>query len=269
MKTRLPAPKSSIALVKKMLWEGKGQERVAFITGHDQSTVSRIRTGQMHSDVPWPNGKTGAMPVEMDRGGGDEHAPWSHDATVFQAFPAEMQNRILDLVNTRRQEVGLEPIPDVDPTYGSYLISEDVEDESAALYEARDYEDARIRQVMTEFREISEREIATKRAEDLLLALSTTSHFGTNDESEQATPAATGELLYDKLPWDSLTRYTTEIPIIAEAEKGDEYLKEATCIVFYTLQNTPKTIWKEPKIAREIFRIAERLRRRAGKADEL
>ena len=270
MKTRLPIDNEKAARIKAMLYEGASQERISGLLGGDQSTISRIKSGQTHGDVPWPNGATGAMPVESDRRGRKDGDKWSHDARIYLDMPGEVQNRILDVVNKQRRETGLDPIPAADDVYESYLNDPDVTDESVALYEARDSEDARIRQVMAEFREISEVERANQRAAEAVLLLQTTSHFGTEDEH---TPPVGGELVYSKMPWVEVALRAHDVPIVQEAEKGDTFLQEACSIVFHTLQNSSKDTWKEPNVSREVRKIAERLRiaggpTAAGEADE-
>lgn len=53
--------------IKRALWDGYRQADVAAAFTTSAATVSRIATGRLYPDVPWPDGSTGVMSPDRYR----------------------------------------------------------------------------------------------------------------------------------------------------------------------------------------------------------
>lgn len=241
--------------VKDLLWRGRRQSEIAAILGVSQGLVSRIRKGLAFSDLPWPNGTSGPMPSPS-------HLPisreldWSVDAKRYLSYQAEMQQRVLDVVNTRRRDLGLDMIPSSAPEYADYIAMEpdDAAFESLRLNEARKAEDRRIACIMREFDEITIDEITESRNRAAQAILEATREDRTDEViQESANPPQ-----YDKIEW-AMVKRSTAVPVVLEAmATNDVVLKESICILFKRLKTD---LWGTAAVAREAHAIAERLRR--------
>lgn len=247
--------KELIRTVKSLLWMGKAQSTVSAMTGVSQGTVSRIKNGYVHGDVPWPDGSVGRMPVrevlvEVD---------WSADAKRLLCFPDDMQMRIFHLVNERRTATGLPPIPDMAPEYRDYLNADeaDREWEATTLVEARKAEDKRLATIMLEFDELVASEEATKRAEELTSIFSATSEGGHPAERPPRPPK---QLKYEKLDWPYILRYGRTVDVVRDCMScRDAVLREAICIVFFQFKDS-QTNWRSSVVEDQVREIAEKLR---------
>jgi len=254
---RLPITKERAKLAKELLFSGKPQAHVAAILGCSQPTVSRIKKGQIHGDVPWPTGTTGAIPIDFARS--DHVMKWSETSALYQAYHEELQVRILEVVNTRRIAADLPTIPEIAPTYQAYLetTDEDSEWEVAALEQAQIAEDMRISELMREFEDILDAETSQRKAEEIFAVLAATR--SSSDVPELDSPREKPkDLTYRKLPWDEVVSLAGRTPIVAEAIANEDLaLREACGVVFYELRNSPGA-WKSPAVERQIRYIRDR-----------
>ena len=258
--------KERARFVKELLYNGREQDEIAKMAGIDQSTISRIKAGKLHGDVQWPNGEVGPIPIEADRRArNDEHLKWSTEVEAFNSMPAQLQDRIFQVVNDNRAAQGVDPIPEAAPEYSDYLTSPAEAEDAIDLIRARDAEDMRIRELMREWRELLEAERASQRSDELLHILDATPPSQVEEPSNdwtEVTPMASS-LSYDKLDWDEVESRAYSLDIVQEAvESESTSLREACCIVFYAIKNRSLEHWKEPHIEREIRKLAQQLAER-------
>ena len=254
MKPRAPVDKQKARLVKQLLWQGKSQARINAVTGVSQSTVSRIKSGQAHEDVPWPDGSVGEMSARQVIPESD----WSADAQRFLSFPDELQERMHKKVNKRREEMGLLPVPTASTAFTSLMESElgDLEWEATAIADAHKAEDARLASIMIEFDEILEVERATQRGEQTISIIESTRE----DRSDEPAIVPSDVLIYTKMDWKDLIHQAPDIPIVKRAfTSSDVALKESCCILFHELRGTPSS-WGEPAVEKQILLVADKIR---------
>lgn len=179
---------------------------------------------------------------------------WSGDAKRYLAFPIEMQERILEVVNLRRREMELDLIPPTAPEYAEYLSMDpqDAAFESLRLNEARKAEDRRIASVMKEFDEITIDELTQMRNEAGRAVIEATREVRDDDAIDQKPTL----LQYEKLDWFDVKKEST--PIVVEAmATNNAVLKEAICIIF---KRVKRELWGSIAVAREAYSIANRIR---------
>ncbi len=254
MRPRPPIDKQKARLIKQLLWQGKSQPRIQAVTGVSQSTISRIKSGNAHEDVPWPDGSLGEMPARQVI----PEADWSADAQRFLSFPEELQERMHQKVNKRREEMGLLPVPTASTAFTSLMESElgDLEWEATAIADAHKAEDARLASIMIEFDEILEVERATQRGEQTISIIESTREDRSGD---LPVPAAT-TLIYDKMDWKELIQLAPEVSIVKRAYASqDVALREACCILLHELKGT-RGSWGDTVVEEQILKIADRIR---------
>jgi hypothetical protein len=241
--------------VKEMLWRGKSQEHVSVALGVSQSSISRIKLGVAHGDIPWPSGEMGSMPLRV---GPIEDVDWSIDAKRYLTFPAEMQSRILEAVNDARQSFNAPLVPTIAPRYATFLNSdpEDAEFEATALLDARRSEDDRMSTIMREFDSIVNSEAARIHEQTIVSAILDTKREVEPDHNGTAPVAL--DLHYEKLDWALVCARAPDNKIVIEALATGPALIEAVCIVFYQLRSYEET-WSSPRVHTEIRRLAKRL----------
>lgn len=238
-------------IVKEMLWRGRRQEEIVGVTGASQATISRIKTGQSHQDIPWPDGSLGPMPAH---GPSEEGTDWSVEAKRFLAFPEDMQKRILEVVNARRVEGNLPIIPQHSEEYLNYLQMEpeDAAFEALDLVKARASEDRRLVTIMLEFDRIVDEQAMQFRAQEILGSIESTrrepdlSQTGTNPD----------DLAYSRLEWQVVAERSPQNPIVLEASSSIAMM-EACCVVFYSLRESLE-LWTSPRVHEEIRRLAKK-----------
>ena len=271
--TKLPVSKDLARTAKDMLYVGKPQIHVAAVLGISQASVSRLKSGTLHPDVPWPTGDQGAIPIRQERD--KQPLRWSESSTLFQAYPEILQIRIFEIVNVKRAAIDLPPIPEVAPEYEEFLKGGEDEEESdegdpfemEGLEKAQLAEDRRICQVMKEFDDILEEDTAQQRCEEIFAVLAATRDGDPRGVPELDTPQT--PLIYRKMPWEEVCERGGRVNIVQKAIASDDLLLcEACCIVLYELR-TSLTSWDNPAIEDEIYKVRERLSGEPGKLDEL
>jgi len=241
-------------LVKDMLWRGRPQDEISAVTRASQSTISRIKLGQSHSEILWPDGSMGPMPSHAAQ---PAEVDWSVDAKRYLSFPEQMQERILDAVNSRRISADLPLIPVSSETYSKYLQMDPDEAafEALDLVTARKAEDDRCAEVMREFDQVVADESAKVRSANIERVIE-----GTRQEADlseiRTTPV--DDFIYSKLPWHVISERDPSNPIILECASAGYAMMEAACIVLYQLRESPKA-WQSTKVHEEIRRLAKKL----------
>jgi hypothetical protein len=251
-----------IAVVKKLLMEGRSQAHVAAVVGIGQASVSRIKKGDLGADVPWPgSGKTGALPTSPAE---KRIERWSPRAAAYMTFNEDMQQHILDVVNEHRRQAGIGEIPPAAPLYLMYLQSEDslTPDEVVdGLEDAVQAEDNRLCQLMEEFQALLDVEAQRSRDRELFDLLSATSENGRVDSTHPIT--STSDIEYDALTLEQLLELAGKVPIVAEAlEQGSLNLELACRIIFYQLRGSDPKTFKLPFVEKEVRRLATKLKER-------
>ena len=250
---RVPIDLPTARQIKGLLWKGTSQERVAVLTGASQSTISRIKAGKAHENVPWPDGSLGPMPESQTR-----EPEWSADASRLLAFPDMMQQRIFAVVNEARRNSDQPEIPPTDTTYLDYLDAEggDQEWEASALLRAREAEDKRLSLLMIEFDEIVAEERTVLHEESARAIIVSTRQ----EPLDEVIPITAHTDLPKGLEWDYVKEFAPKHPLVIEAfETSDPHLIRAICIVFEALQQFPHN-WGEPFAIRNVRELADKLR---------
>lgn len=261
MRKAVALTQAQVRMAKEMLWKGREQSRVAAVLGISQATVSRIKKGAIHQNIPWPDGSLGAMPTVSTLQIGAEE--WSADSQRLLRMTQEMQDRILDLVNERRALTMLPTIPPMAEVYKEYLLSAEAEGEDGegdaefeGLEQARAEEDKRLSIIMNEFTAIIDGELTKDRDADLMHAISTTKAVNPNTPS----PPYEGPPRYVVLPWSSIISKDPTNPLVREAVAiADPVRIEAICIVFKQVAQTRES-WRSEGVARLVQETEERLR---------
>lgn len=257
---RHAVPKDMARIAKQMLFARKPAAHVSAVLGISQASISRIKTGALHPEVPWPNGDQGKMPnADAERA-----IQWSDATTAYQAMPELLQVRILEVVNLRRAAADLPPIPEMAQEYIEYLEREEEEDDLEKLWEpteverAKFAEDKRISLIMSEFHEILEEDLAVQREEEVFRILHST-WADKLDGAESLGKEERRTLVYKKLPIEEALELGPGVKILREAlANDDKALQEACCIAFWQLRRTPQN-WGHPRIAVEVRKLAKRL----------
>lgn len=145
--------------IKELLWiSGSTQETVRLQIHEEfgrmlnQSTISRIKSGQIAHNVPWPDGHVGAMGKNYL--GRNPEQDWSPSASAYTTWPPLAREAMLRRVNDYRKEDGLAPLPPIDPVYAEYLTGDlqlDEERELLRYQAARHAEDQRRATIMETF----------------------------------------------------------------------------------------------------------------------
>lgn len=249
--------KKTARVIKEMLWKGRKQSIIHAITKASQASISRIKTGETHADVPWPNGEVGGIPSSASDP--ISEVDWSADAKRFLTFPEEMQARILLVVNKRRVESSQVEIPAIAPSYKTYLEADESDRvwEAAALEDARKSEDSRLSILMTEFDELVEEENAVRKDEDTRQIFSQTRR--TRSVEDDAPRPKSTDLKYDKMTIEEILSMDPRNILALEALAMDNpFLTEATCIIFY--QNHLQVGgWKGDAVRRSIYTLMDKL----------
>jgi hypothetical protein len=266
-----PVGKELARTAKAMLYVGRPQAHVAAVLGISQASVSRLKSGTIHEDVPWPSGDLGAIPRDTRQT--EKVVKWSETAALFQAYPEELQIRIFEIVNVRRAAVDLPPIPPLAPEYQQYLESQDEEGEEdpfefTGVERAQIAEDRRVCQLMKEFDDVLEEETAQQRCEEIFAVLAATrGQDDPRDVPQLDTPQT--PLIYRKMSWEDVCEVGGRVGVVQKAIGGDDpALCEACCIVFYELRNSVPS-WKSASVEEQIYRIRDRLKSEPGKIEEL
>jgi len=224
---------------KTLLWQGVSQAKVALLVGCSQATVSRLKDGTTAPDSTWPNGMAGAMP---DRTMSREEG-WSDEATEFMKMPEIMQLRILDIVNTVREEYGDPPIPHTAPEYDKMLRMDPTDRafEQVSIAESRLAEDRRMASLMLQFNEIMDERRAAQDDTEINRIIKST--LARPDEGMPPPTPNEGSLSYNKLSWEEVCQRAYKVRIVKLAMIGERVaLKEACCIVLFALQGA-RTSW--------------------------
>jgi hypothetical protein len=258
-------------LAKEMLYADKPQAHIAAVLGISQASVSRIKHGTIHEDVPWPTGDLGAIPRDIRRT--KDSVKWSETAALYQAYPEELQVRIFEIVNVRRAAADIPPIPVMAPEYEQYLKAQDEEGEEdpfefTGIERAQLGEDRRICQVMKEFDDILEEETSQQRCEEIFAVLAATRDGGDPRDVPQLDTPQT-PLVYRKMSWEGVCEKGGRVAVVQKAIGSDDAaLCEACCIVFYELRNSIPS-WKSPAVEEQVYHIRDRLKAEPGKLEEL
>lgn len=255
----VPIDPHSASLVKKLLYEGRSQDRVSLLTGLSQPAISRIARGAVYAAVPWPDGSRGPQPLQHSE---PNEYGWSADTKRYLNFPPEMQERILMAVNEQRKATGYPPIPDRADSYKQLLDLEEEEDiaeglNSDIIERATRDEDMRLTTVMREFDLLVLAERTALREQDSIHIISSTRDTSTRPS---LPPPPTVEP--PKLEWEEVVSKGSGIPLVWEAE-GDLHLQEAICIVFHAISQSD---WMSESARRAVFEIRNKLVQK-GEAD--
>lgn len=250
--------KKTARLVKDMLWKGRKQSHIQIVTRVSQATISRIKTGDAHADVPWPNGEVGGIPSSLSDP--IKEVDWSADAKRYLTFPEEMQARILQVVNKRRIELDLHEIPDIAPAYATYLEADGEDEvwEAVALDDARKSEDTRLSILMTEFDELVEDEKAARRDEDTKNIFSQTKRERSPEDDAIRPQSPT--LQYETMSISDILSIDPRNSIVREVvAMEDPFLLESVGILFK--ENRMQVDgWKGASIREQVFKLAEKLK---------
>jgi hypothetical protein len=255
MSRRPPTDAATIKVVKDMLFAGKPQERISAVTGVSQSTISRVKAGKSHGEVPWPDGSIGPLPERTV-----QEVNWSSDAQRYLTFPTPMQERILEVVNARRSDLSIPPIPEMSEGYKQLLDADpaDAEWEAARLIDARKAEDERCATIIREFDVLTSEELDTRREQEALDIFEAT-RGSRSTPADTLPPPAPPPLTYDKMPWETVLELAPSLRIVQEAYTADACMKEAICIVFHALRNS-QTSWSTAVAAKQVRETADVLR---------
>lgn len=251
---------ADVAYVKRLLWEGRSQTHIAALCGVSQGFVSRVRSGTLHADVQWPDGSTGGLRTRLEhdaQAATPNEEGWSTDATRFLTFPSDMQVRILQIVNDRRRELGMESLPQAATAYQDMLQMDahDAAFEHAAVGQARLEEDRRLTTIMREFDGLLTEQVAVRSDEAALAILQRTRASA----PQVLIPQAADTMEYDKLPWAFVSQVGGSLTIVRKANtSADALLKEACCVIFHHLRNSPSA-WQLPEATEQIVKLRERL----------
>lgn len=251
-----------VQAIKAMIWERVPQEDIARRTGVAQGTVSRIKTGRLGYDVPWPSGQLGALPVERQHKDViEERGVVTKPSVVmlaerFMAYPQEMRELMRARVNERRAVLGLPEVPEcsveLETTVFGVGSEPDVESESITLAEAA--EDKRKATIMEEFEVLiseAEAEIRSRRFEDVVKRGKGKSF---DPEPDDVEPARL-EPEWDGLEWEEVIVRAPNNEMVKRLldGSGDEEMKKAIGVVFKAL---PRTMWDGEACAKQVEEIA-------------
>lgn len=237
--------REAITLAKQLLCEGRTQEEVAALTGLSQATVSRIRSGKSGADIPWPDGSLGAMP-EKER---KVEASWSADSARYFDLPSSFQERILELVNERRRECGLLPIPETSESYQRMLADPVFSADPEAVRLAQQEEDRRAGALMREFDGILAETLTERSCESVDSILDATSQDVSREVRRELM-----EPEYSVTSWGALQQLKSIYVSRAELQQDYLYL-EAACASLAILLESPSNLNSE-----ELHRQALRMR---------
>jgi hypothetical protein len=171
-----------------------------------------------------------------------------------------MQTRILHIVNDRRRELGMETIPAASQAYVDILEMSEQEAafEQSAIGQARLEEDRRLTTVMREFDGLLTEQVAVRSDEAALAILVRTRASAPHLPIPIPTPTP-DTLEYDKLPWAFVQKVGESLPVVRKANASkDALLKEACCIIFYNLRNSPSA-WQLSEATEQIGKLREKL----------
>lgn len=222
-------PSEAVSVAKRLLFEGRSQLDVAALTGISQPTLSRIRAGKSHADVPWPDGTCGPMP-EKDAAIGPR---WSTDAARFLDMPTEFQNRVLELVNERRAEIGMPPMPTSSENYQALLEDPTFALDPDAAQAAQAAEDQRISTLMREFDGLLSEALVERSDERIQDILEQTSALTASPPEPTPSPEPPK---YQTLAWGSVQQL--DLHLVRRAVQAKDYLYlEAISAVLVLYEN--------------------------------
>jgi len=211
-----------------------------------QPTISRIKTGKMYPEVPWPNGATGRMP-RKDAALAD--SGWSNEALAYMKWPEDAREMMLNTVNTQREAEGRFPIPSISVEWEVYMNSPSTNpaEEAEQMITAQKGEDERRAQVFREFQAIVDRRLTERqgrRVEETAAAMAP-HHI---DSADLPPPPKLTPGTYDKMSWGTILQTAPTVPIVRKIlATRDTLLMEAVCIIFHEMRNTPNE-WGQPYI---------------------
>lgn len=257
---RAAIPPAVVADIKKAIADGKRQQTIADEFSVAQGTVSAIKSGK-YGEIPWPNGKTGSFKDAYEGRPGEPSAEplggseWSVDATKYMQWPQDARDGMLQAVNTRRVEIGKDPLPDISLEWEMYLNA-DPEDDPVAEAERKRLaiaaENLRREAIFREFESLVEERLAVGRDEAINELVSGDVPPAPPIEEKDDKPLDPER--YGAMNVEQLLTYKQARAYVQKAitTQRPEFL-EAAAIVLYDL---PSSMWNDPPVKEAVETIA-------------
>jgi hypothetical protein len=244
-----PLAPAETEIIKKLLWDGMENKEVATVAAvrlgrHiHPSTVSRIKTGKIGGLILWPDGSTGGMPEKSNE-------DWSPDSLSLAEWPDEYQETILDIVNARRREQGIEEIPSISQDYNTYIVSSIDERDTFDPDSVKDVlrsEDRRRALLIKEFTLLQQEALEENLRESILTTILET----TEERVDPVIDIDLNEWIkYEKASWDFIVELIPEHPLVLRAlREKDAILAESICIAMYNFRGNTKYLDIENRVS--------------------
>jgi len=239
--SRRSLSRGDAAQIKRRVWGGELFNAVAREMSIHPSTISRIASGELYSDIQWPDGSQGPLPLEQRRSSraARRHKEWAGSPPPSLGPSEGRRPEGEDLLADRVLQILQGEDPDRPP----------VEDQLQATREAVEGGGNIVRQIADR---------AEQDANKALMSASTGSGIYLGDEDE--TPK---EIEYELITWDEVKALAPRCKWVVALENEDdgpekEVMKKAMGIVFMGVPLVPRpgpgglTSWDDEVVGRLI-----------------
>lgn len=261
-------PHNQVEFVKRLLFEGHKQEKVALDCSISQAIVSHIATGKRYGQIPWPNGTVGSLAnatakipgkqMRAQDATSDREITWSPAAIAYMEWSEDIRTGMLATVNEQRSQLGMDPVPDVAVEWSLYMThpgdesTQHDEEEENRRRLATQAENRRRALVFETFQNIVEQRLQeqmNKRIDDIMLEAI---------PPAGPPPVVNTQLLpdqYQAMSWADIKLQANTHVLVREAIVAkNSALCEAICIIFAQL---PKDQWRTDRVFQLIRNIEQ------------